>query len=584
MVFPGILLLRLEKYRGFESLTWRPDPGMNIILGGGNAGKSTLLDAIGLLLHPTNSYTLADADYWQRNVEDEFCIEAVMNLPDSTSIHKQSTIAWPWEWDGIEAVLPMGDDEGGPLQPVYRVRVRGTADLELVHEMIQPDGTTIHFSAALRRNIGLVRLTGDDRNDRDLRLIQGSGLDRLLADKSLRAKLGRKIALDSVEDQLSPEAQEKLSELDTKFGERALPTALGLGFVGGAGLSINALVGLTAKKSDVVLPLTSWGSGTRRLSALAIADTLQDQTPITLVDELERGLEPYRQRRLAHSLREKATQTIITTHSSAVLSAVAGSSLWYVDAKGMIGPLPAGKIATHQGRDPETFLARLAVVAEGATETGFVTALLTRFVASWEDEGVHVTDAGGNESVLKLLEAMASGGLCFAGFADCEPANPSPGRWGKIKEGLGDLLFRWEEGCLEENILPLFEHEHLLRLIADPKDEKTGVRLRTLADRLDMTEKELTLPVIEAKAGDQLMALIVQASTGTVPEAIKCDKTKAKIWKSHATQWFKSVEGGNELAEKMFSLGVWPKIKPTLSPFINAILETLGRPHLKEHE
>jgi hypothetical protein len=32
----------------------------------------------------------------------------------------------------------------------------------------------------------------------------------------------------------------------------------------------------------------NWGTGTRRLAALAIADS-----PITLEDEIERGLEPY---------------------------------------------------------------------------------------------------------------------------------------------------------------------------------------------------------------------------------------------------------------------------------------------------
>lgn len=575
MASPEILRVRLERFRGFESLTWYPAPGMNIILGGGNAGKSTLLEAIGLLLHPTNSYTLSDSDYWQRKVEEEFCIEAVMQLPDSTGINRQNTVAWPWEWDGTDAVLPLLDGDESPRQPVYKIQVRGTADLELIHELVQPDGSTIHFSTALRRNIGLVRLAGDDKNDRDLRLIQGSGLDRLLADKGLRAKLGRKIALDSVEDELSPEAQAKLSELDTKFGERALPTELGLGFVGGAGLSINALVGLTAKKSAVVLPLSSWGSGTRRLAALAIADTLQDQTPITLVDELERGLEPYRQRRLVHSLRDNAAQTLIITHSSAVLSAAAGSVLWYVDAKGAIGSLPADKIATHQALDPETFLARLAVVAEGATETGFVKTLLSRFLPNWEDEGIHVTDAGGNDNVLKLLEAMTSGGLRFAGFADCEPASPSPTRWGKVKAHLEDLLLRWEQGCLEENILPLFKPEHFEQLVTDTEEVKRGMRLRSLADRLGMTG-EVTAQTIQDEAGDQLMQLVIQAATGMVPVDIKDDKQKAKNWKGHATLWFKTVKGGHELAEKMFSLDVWPKVEPKLLPFINALKATIG--------
>ena len=557
---------------------------MNIILGGGNVGKTTLLDAVALLLYPTNGYTLSDADYWQRQVEAEFVIEAVMFFPEETGIHKQNATAWPWEWDGSNAEQPKLDEDGGGAQDaVYKVRVRGTADLELVYEMVQPDENVIAFSTAIRRSIGIVRLIGDDRNDRDLRLIQGGGLDRLLADKTLRAKLGRKVALDSVEGELSEEAQIRLAELDTKFGERALPTGLGLGFVGGVGLSINSLVGLTSKKDLVPLPLTSWGAGTRRLAALAIADTLQQGMPITVVDELERGLEPYRQHRLVQSLREKISQIFVTTHSAAVISAGAGATLWYVDAKGAIGLLPAAKVKAHQAKDPETFLARLTIVAEGATEVGFIRELLDRYIGTtWRDEGIHVTDGGGNDTVLELLEALSSGGLRFAGFADLEPANPNPGRWGAVNARLGDLLLRWDKGCLEENLLPMFGADKLRALIEDAEGGRTGIRLRTLADRLGI--KQTAFEDISAAAGPAFVQLIVQAATGYVPDAVKSDKARAKEYKVHARQWFKSNDGGRELAQKLFTLNVWSDARPVLLPFLNAIRVTLEMDALQEDQ
>ena len=59
-----------------------------------------------------------------------------------------------------------------------------------------------------------------------------------------------------------------------------------------------AMIGLTADRDGIQLPLTSWGAGTRRIAALAIAEQNQGEAPITLVDEVERGLEPYRQRSL----------------------------------------------------------------------------------------------------------------------------------------------------------------------------------------------------------------------------------------------------------------------------------------------
>jgi hypothetical protein len=48
-------------------------------------------------------------------------------------------------------------------EPVYRLRVRGTEDLELAYEIVQPDGTADTLSTGFRRRIGLVRLGGDDR-------------------------------------------------------------------------------------------------------------------------------------------------------------------------------------------------------------------------------------------------------------------------------------------------------------------------------------------------------------------------------------------------------------------------------------
>ena len=50
--------LTVARFRGIEKLEWRPLPGMNIILGGGDVGKTTILEAIALLLSPTNSTTV----------------------------------------------------------------------------------------------------------------------------------------------------------------------------------------------------------------------------------------------------------------------------------------------------------------------------------------------------------------------------------------------------------------------------------------------------------------------------------------------------------------------------------------------
>jgi putative ATP-dependent endonuclease of OLD family len=380
---PTILRLTISRYRGIEQLDWTPTAGLNVILGGGDVGKTTILSAIGLLLSPTNLTPIWDTDYHSRDTDKGFVIEAVFRLPEDGGISNQLKPAWPWHWNGKEAVVPSAEDGGQESEPVYRLRVSGGPDLEPVFEIVQPDGTTDNLSVGLRRSIGLVRLLGDDLGDRDLRLVQGSALDRLLADKALRGKLRTKLAdTTDIKDSLTDEARASMKKLDAAFTARALPGKLDLAITGGGQgtSSIAALIGLTAERGGCRLPLASWGAGTRRLAALTVAGQNQGEAAVTLVDEIERGLEPYRQRALVDSLQNSQCQAFIKTHSPTVIAAATDASIWYLDHTGSIGEIARDATERLRKNDPNALLARLTVVAEGSTEQGFVVTLLRRAV------------------------------------------------------------------------------------------------------------------------------------------------------------------------------------------------------------
>ena len=571
-----IFKLKIERFRGIEALEWNPAADVNIILGGGDVGKTTILEGIALLLSPSNSVVLSEADYWQRSVDAEFIIQAVIALPPASEISQQQKFSWPWEWDGTDAVLPaISDEDNGepsePGQPVYRLQVRGTAELEVRWEIVQPNDEVDLLSATVRRRIGVVRLGSDDRNDRDLRLVYGSALDRLLADKGLRARIGQSVSEIDLAEKLADEASQALSKLDEALKREALPNKLDLGLTTSQGLSIGALIGLVAECAPgVTIPLASWGAGTRRMAALQIAAATEAECSLTVIDEIERGLEPYRLRRLVQSLQSASAQCFITTHSAVTINAADQSSLWYLDRAGNLGALPRAKITRQQERDPETFLTRFAIIAEGPTEVGFVSYLLELAVGpSFRDRGVRVCDGQGNPATLGLLEALAEGGLEFGGFADHE--GDSPGRWSALKANMGSRLFQWTEGCTEQRIISLVQVSRLAELIDHDDAGMVAERRLTMATRLGIEDR--SLDAIRSASKD-LRALVIAAATGSREDAP--DEATKKQWGRHGQRWFKSVSGGRELASKMFALGVWPSVRPDLMTFLNAVRDALG--------
>ena len=213
----------------------------------------------------------------------------------------------------------------------------------------------------------------------------------------------------------------------------------------------------------------------------------------------------------------------------------------------------------------------MAIIAEGATEVGFVTTLINRSLGDdMRRYGIWVSDGGSNSEALAVLRGIADSGLRVAGFADNE--GTQMGLWQQVKDKLGPLLMRWDNGCLETNLIPHLADDQLEAFIRDP-DGDDGERLRTLADRAGSQDKSLT--AIQA-ATDNIRQLMIEAACGNAPPELA--ENIRKTWKKHGQRWFKSTAGGVELAEKMFALGLWPQAQPQLLPFVNAVRDAVGLP------
>lgn len=167
---PMIRRLTIKRVRGHADFDWLPRPGLNVLVCGGDVGKTTVLDAISLLLTPSSSPRLDASDYFLQEVDQGFSIEAVFHLPDRVGINTLGKQVYPWQWDGEQARIPDIEGEQSPSEEeaVYVLRVRGTSDFEVFHEIVQPHGDPTYMPVGLRRRIGLVALAEDDDVDRDL--------------------------------------------------------------------------------------------------------------------------------------------------------------------------------------------------------------------------------------------------------------------------------------------------------------------------------------------------------------------------------------------------------------------------------
>ena len=420
--------LTITRYRGIKSLVWTPGPGLNCILGPGDVGKTTILDAIGTLLSPAPGRVASEYDYFEGDTATGYVIEALLgNLGD------EMLRAWPvaplWTWLAAEGKVQADPDPAG--EAVLCARVRGTSDLEIEHTIVDPSDGELTLSASRRHLFGLSTMSPASTASSELRMSRGSLLSRNIDSTQLRALVTG--AVKASRDGFVPpaEIQARLRELSKIRASVAPGTGtLSLGLFSPRGQSLLGMVGLFSQAGLVELPLTSAGLGTQQLTLFTLASALTTSTPLFVIDEIESGLEPFRQREIVERVRRSVTpngQAFVTTHSPASIGAMTVDELnragRAADATATVSRFPAA-LRKIKHADPEALLCRIPVVVEGETELGLLGLVLERIVqregTTLGALGVRLVDGGGQPHVFAALKALREMRLPCAAFLDSE--------------------------------------------------------------------------------------------------------------------------------------------------------------------
>jgi hypothetical protein len=170
--------LRITNFRGVATLDWKPSHPFCCLIGAGDSGKSTVLDAVEAVLS-SRWFSFSESDFLGANTAQGIVIEATVGELSQPlkSDERVGLYIRGWTPDGDLRDEPEDGDEA-----VLTVRLTVDATLEPAWELIcdrMDEPRTL--SNRDRALFGLVRLAGEDA--RHLAWGQGSVLSRLTGDK-----------------------------------------------------------------------------------------------------------------------------------------------------------------------------------------------------------------------------------------------------------------------------------------------------------------------------------------------------------------------------------------------------------------
>lgn len=431
-----IRLLKVSNFRGISDLDWTPGSSFCSLIGAGDCGKSTLLDAVEATLS-SRWFSFTEPDFLNCDTSNSIVIEVTVGELSRAlkSDDRFGLYIRGWTAAGELRDEPEGDDE-----PVLTVRLTVDATMEptweLVCDRVEHPRTLSNRDRAL---FGLFRLAGEDA--RHLTWGQGSMLARLTGDNK---EAGARLA----EAYRAARASANLAEIESLADAASLAERLakGLGaYVEGAyepGLELgrSGLSSGSIALHDSGVPLRLAGLGTRRLSTLAIQKSAIAEGAIVLIDEIEHGLEPHRiigaiaqlkaDQAKAFEERKPLGQILMTTHSDVALGEAGAESLRVVQtarpgrATAIAQPNPPDSIRPLMRFTPRALFARRILVTEGNTELGLLLGLREDWPARHqgrpiEQLGAAIADGNG-EQASSLALALAGLGYPTAMFRDSD--------------------------------------------------------------------------------------------------------------------------------------------------------------------
>lgn len=460
--------LTIENFRGVSKAELHFS-GHTLLIGGNNVGKSTVCEALDLVLGPdrlnrtppVEEFDFHNANYLAEDGESAIPlrIEAVLiGLTDElTAICAVNLEFWN---DKDKRILGQGEIaavDGQDVKPCLRLITVGRYDIEddqFVARTIygrsddDPEDEPRSVPQKVKRSIGFLYLRTIRTGSRALSLERGTLLDNILRLKEARKGMweGIRKRLAGLDPPIDAEATELgpiLDEIETRLAEYIAP--------GGEGRATRLFVSqltrehlrksiaffLTMGEGEVAVPFQMSGTGTLNTLVLALLTFIAElkSDVIFAMEEPEIALPPHTQRRITNYLLTETSQCFVTSHSPYVIERFEPEGILKVTRNGegeLFGvpiKLPVNMKAKNYRQNlrrsiAEALLSRGVIVGEGVTEKDALLAVAQAMEEHDENlfpldvAGVCVLDAGGDGNLEKLGSFFKEVGIPAFAFYD----------------------------------------------------------------------------------------------------------------------------------------------------------------------
>lgn len=494
----------IRNFRGIKTLSWHVKGDFNCIIGAGDTCKTTILTALDYALSPRTALSLDDSDFYNQQVDQDIVIQVTLSGWDET----QPDIRKFFQEKAF-AQYKCGLDDTGPLpEPPSEEQVAVSVSLR-VDKSLEPKWFVVK---GRDEGEGVERkpLYASDR--------AALGLSRLDIFADYHFTWGRNTILTRLSTDREGNLSAVLSELARGMRQTDISAHQGVAECQGvadtvrqesqdAGVRLTALspridiqrqavgAGALSLHEDQV-PLRNKGSGSKKLIATAMQMKLHGGKNISLIDEIELGLEPHRIRGLLYRLRNAGQQIFATTHSPVVIRELnAGADELHVckrDAAGTVSLESLSIVPGIQRRvrtNAEAFLGSNIIACEGPTEIGCLRAYdLYRLDQASPPVWTLATayfNCGSGSGIAPVCPQLVRLGYRTAALCDNDAPDQLSAEQVEALRGLGVHVCQWDAGnSTERQLFCDLPWPHVPALLQGISVNHDTIELATIIDRI----------------------------------------------------------------------------------------------------